>query len=88
MLRPVAVTQLRYSEDGLEKSTSWFTGLNPPTGSDPLDKRAGTLLQDAGDLVADARVAVHRDSAGEYPRIATRLAKLGSKLEKLEGRVS
>ena len=87
MLRPVAVTQLRYSEDGLEKSTSWFTGLNPPTGSDLLEQRTGTLLQRAGDLVAEARVAVHRDAAGRYPGIAARLASLGSKLDKLESRV-
>lgn len=88
MLRPFAVTQLRYSEDGLEKSTSWFSGLNPPVGSDPLDRRAGRLLEDAGDLVADARVAVHRDQPGRYPTIADDLAKLGTKLERLEGRVS
>ena len=88
IMRPAAVTQLRYSEDGLEKSTQWFTGLNPPTGSDGFGKRLGTLLQDGGDLLADARVAVHRGEESRYTRIADDLKKLGDRLDKIEGRLT
>jgi len=88
IMRPAVVTQLRYSEDGLEKSTQWFTGLNPPTGSDGFGKRVGTLLQRGGNLLTEARIAVHRGQVDRYTRIADDLKTLGDHLDKVEGRLS
>ena len=87
MLRPTALAQLRYSEDSLDTATSAFTELNPPSARDPLYTRLSTLLGDAGDLVAEARIAVERSEEARYPRLADRLDGLASKLERLEVRL-
>jgi len=85
--RPAVVAQLRYSEQGLDHASSWFTGLNQPVGSDPTAARLGALLQDAGDLVGDARVAVHRDQEGQYADIAGALHRSVGRLQDAEADV-
>jgi len=87
MLHPTAVAQLRYSEDSLETATGAFTELNPPPARDRLDTRVSTLMGDASDLLADARIAIERSDVGSYPGLADDLGKLADRLEKLEGRV-
>jgi len=87
MLRPAAKTQLRYSEDALDTAAKAFTELNPPPSRDGLNQRTSTLLSDAGDLLAQARIAIERDRVGEYPGIAQHLGAVASRMEKLEGRV-
>jgi len=87
MLRPAAVTQLRYSEDALDTATGAFTELNPPPSRDRLNRRTSTLLGDAGDLLAQARVAIERERVGDYPTIADDLRQLADRMERLEGRV-
>jgi len=86
MLRPAAVTQLRYSEDALDTATGAFTELNPPPSRDRLNRRTTTLLGDAGDLLAQARIAIERERVGDYTTIADDLARLAERMEKLEGR--
>lgn len=88
MLRPSAKTQLRYSEDALDTADKAFTELNPPPARDRLEKATSALLADAGDLLAEARVAVERDEVPKYAGIAEDLSKVSSKMEKLEGRLS
>lgn len=88
MLRPTAITQMRYSEASLGTATSAFTELNPPPARDRLTRRMTTLLGDAGDLLGQARTAVERSHRDRYPRLADRLGALSADLERLEGRVS
>jgi len=87
MLRPTALAQLRYSEDSLDTATGAFTELNPPSARDAQYTRLSTLLGEAGDLVAEARIAVERSEEARYPRLVDRLDALASKLERLEGRL-
>jgi hypothetical protein len=88
MLRATALTQLRYSDGALGTATDAYTELNPPPRLDGLYERSSTLLGDAGDLVAEARIAIERREVDRYPDLADELKKIGSQLEKLEGRVS
>ena len=87
MLRPAAVTQLRYSEDALDTATGAFTKLNPPPTRDRLNRQMSTLLGDTGDLLAQARIAVERERVGDYSTIADHLRRLAERMERLEGRV-
>lgn len=86
MLRPTALTQLRYSESALNTATKAFTELNPPPARDRLYTRASTLLGDAGDLVAEARITVERKRESRYPQLVKELDGLATRLEKLEAR--
>jgi hypothetical protein len=88
MLRPSAVTQLRYSEEGLGTTTTSFSELNPPSARDQLADRLGGLLDQAEQLVMDARVAVERRAVADYPAIARRLESIAKKLEAVEAEVS
>jgi len=82
--RPAAVAQLRYSQQGLDQSSGWFTGLTPPPGADGLADQVGTALDDAADLISLSRTAVHRNQPGQYLRLAERLDSLGNTLERQE----
>jgi hypothetical protein len=84
MLRPTAVAQLRHTESALGTATTAFTELNPPPSQDPLNRRVGALLQEAGDLVADARVALERGATGQYPTIARDLERVAVRMGRLE----
>jgi hypothetical protein len=88
MLRPSAVTQLRYSEEGLGTTTTSFSELNPPSARDQFADRLGGLLDQAEQLVMDARVAVERRAVADYPAIARRLESIAKKLEAVEAEVS
>lgn len=88
MLRPTAIAQFRYSESALETETGKFTQLTPPVSQDRLHTRATTLLGDAGDLAAKARIAVERNHHDRYRSLVRDLEKLAAELERLEGRVS
>ena len=88
MLRPTALAQMRHSEDALDTATTAFTELHPPPSRDRLYTRVSTLLGDAGDLVAEARVALERSEEGSFPDIADRLTRLAGDLEKAEEQVS
>lgn len=88
MLRPTAIAQLRYSESALETETGKLIRLTPPVSQDPLYARATTLLGDAGDLAAKARIVVERKHYDRYPALVGDLEKLAVELERLEGRVS
>lgn len=88
ILRPTVVAQLRYSEDGLGTTTTSFSALNPPTTRDPLLDRLGGLLDQAEQVVMEARVAVERRSVEDYPAITRRLESIAKKLEAVEAGVS
>lgn len=86
--RPAVVAQMRYSEQSLERASSWFTRLNPPVGSDSTRDRLSDLLDEASDLLGQARVAIHRDRKSEYPGVADALGGLADRLERLEAAAS
>jgi hypothetical protein len=88
ILRPTVVAQMRYSEDALATTTTSFSGLNPPEARDPLADRLGGLLDQAEQLVMDARVAVERRDVGDYTAIARRLESTAKKLKAVEAEVS
>ena len=52
-----------------------------------MSKRATTLLGDASDLLAQARIALEREEVERYPRLVRRLKQMAGDLERLEGRV-
>jgi len=87
MLRATAKAQLRHSEDALDTATGAFTELNPPPTQDRLNRRANRLLGDAGDLVAEARIAFERSRTGQYPGLVRELENLAATMERLEGRL-
>lgn len=87
MLRPTAKTQLRYSESSLGTADTAFTELNPPPSRDWLDQATSNLMNEASDLVTEARVTVERNQPAQYAGLARDLEKVASKMEKLEGRV-
>ena len=80
-------TQIRYRDESLGSGAQSFGSLNPPVGARALYQRCNTLLGDAQDLVAEVRIAVHRDDTARYPRLVRELADLGKKLERLESRL-
>lgn len=88
MLRPTAVAQLRYSEEALDTATDAFTELNPPPSQQRLYTRASSLLGDAGDLTARARITVERKQVDRYPAVVEDLEALARRIERLEGQVS
>lgn len=88
ILRPTAVTQMRYSQKALDTATSAFTELNPPPERDRLTRQMTTLLGDAGDLLGEARTAIERYNRDRYPDLAGRLDTMATDLERLQGRVS
>lgn len=81
------MTQLRYSEDAVDKATSSFSSLNTPTGSDHLAKRVNRLLSKAGDLVGQARLAVHRGNEGGYDELVDSLRSLADSMESAEASI-
>jgi hypothetical protein len=85
--RSPVVAQLRYSEQGLLGATSWFTGLDQPVGSDATAARLGMLMQDAGDLVVNARIAIHRNQESQYADIAQALDRVVRDLQRAEADV-
>lgn len=87
MLRPTAVAQLRYGEDSLGTATKALTELNPPPGRDRLADRADTLLTDADDAMAAARLAVERSQVDAYPRLARDLERVAVAMEQVEERL-
>jgi len=88
ILRPTAVTQLRYSEDGLGTAADDFTELNPPLSRDRLADRLSTLLDRAEQQVAEARVAVERRDVQAYRDLAHQLETTAKHLERVEARTS
>jgi hypothetical protein len=84
---PTVLVAFRYSEDSLGTATQSFTELNPPSADSVLYQRVSTLLGEASDLLARARMAVHRDQADRYPGLVDQLRKLGDRLDALEKQV-
>jgi hypothetical protein len=87
-LRPAAMTQLRYSEDSLGSTAQSFGTLNPPGSADRVHRRSSTLLGEAEDLLAEVRIAVHRESTADYRKLLRDLDALATRLESLERQVA
>ena len=65
VLEPYADETITAAEVALGSIATTFESVQPPTGDDGVRHRVSTLLGDAGDAVADARIAARRsDTAG------------------------
>jgi len=87
MFRPAVLTTFRYSEDNLDTASKSFTELNPPPTDDRLYQRCSTVLGDAQDLLAQARIAVERQDAAQYPSLLRRLRRMSDRLDTFEKQV-
>jgi len=83
-----ALVAFRYSEKGLATAAQSFTALNPPIGEDRLYYQVDTLLDDAADLLARARIAVERGRIHQYGELVDQLGRLGQELETVEKQVT
>jgi hypothetical protein len=80
--QPYADTVVTQSEDALGPIEDSFGAVDPPSPSaDALRKGTSDLLSDAGDALADARIAVRRgDDPGTRAAVAE-LTKVGDELD-------
>ena len=74
------------SEESAGKSGEAFTSLQPPPGQRAAYDRVGQLLDDAQGLLSEARIALADGATGDYPPLIARLARLGDRLERVQGR--
>jgi len=87
MFRTTTLVLFRYSEDNLGTASKAFGELNPPPTDDRLHDRTSTVLSDAQDLLAQARIAVERDRVSEYPRLLKDLTRMHARLDTFEKQV-
>jgi len=85
--RPAVLTQLRYSEDGVDTAARAFTELNPPRSDDRLHERTDSLLTAAGDALAHTRIAVERGERNEFAALIADLKQLATRLDDLDKQV-
>jgi hypothetical protein len=85
--RPAVLTQLRYSEDGVDTAARAFTELNPPRSEDRVHQRTDSLLTAAGDTLAHTRIAVERDERKEFAALIGELKRLATRLSDLDKQV-
>ena len=69
-----AQTGVLDTETNAESATSRFTALQPEPADDDAYQRVGTVLSDAGDLLAQVRIAVVRRDARAYPGLIRKLS--------------
>jgi hypothetical protein len=72
------------SETNAGRTTSHFSAEQPEPRDDATYKRVTTALSDAGDLLADVRIALVRRDAGAYPRLDRKLAATIKRLDRIE----
>jgi len=82
-----AVVVLTYSEEAAGKASDSVSTVQPPPGARPSYDKLTTLLSDATDAIASARIAVKagdesksRESIVELSKLLTRLRPLSSSL--------
>jgi hypothetical protein len=87
IMSPYADETLTSSETALGSISDAFGSVQPPTGDDALRDRVSTLLSDAEDAVAHARIAARRsdpvgagDAADELRSVARHLARADRRL--------
>ena len=77
------------AETNAESATSRFTAVQPLPADDDAYQRVGTLLSDAGDLLAQVRIAVVRRDDQAYPslirKLSSTLQDLGTEQARLGG---
>jgi hypothetical protein len=76
------------SETNAGRTTSHLSAEQPEPRDDATYKRVTSVLSDAGDLLADVRIALVRRDTSAYPRLAGDLADMTRRLERLETAVA
>ena len=69
------------SEEAAGATAESFSSVQPPVGDDRRYRYVTTLLSDASDLVADARIAVVREDTASYPGLIRDLRRMSADLE-------
>jgi hypothetical protein len=72
------------SETNAGRTTSHLSAEQPEPRDDPTYKRVTGALSDAGDLLAEVRIALVRRDSGSYPRLAGELAATIRRLDRIE----
>lgn len=75
------------SETNAGRTADHFNGEQPESRDDPAYARVTSLLSDASDLLAQARIALVRRDSSEYPSLARQLSKMTDRLSKAEAEV-
>lgn len=76
------------NEDALGSIADAFGTVQPPPESDPVRAEVSDLLDEAGSVVADARIAVRRGDTAQLRRLQEELRRLAEELRQLEERLS
>jgi hypothetical protein len=75
------------SETNAGRTTDHFSGEQPEPQDDATYRRVTTVMSDAGDLLADVRIALVRRDSSQYPRLAQELAHMTHRLTRAEAAV-
>jgi hypothetical protein len=76
------------SETNAGRTTSHLSAEQPEPRDDPTYKRVTGVLSDAGDLLAEVRIALVRRDAGAYAHLAGDLADMTRRLQRVETAVA
>lgn len=78
------VTVVADAEKALGSASRHVSGTQPPPSLRPAYDRLTRLLDRAGSLVAEARMAVGEDRTGRYDALVRRIDDLAPRLERME----
>lgn len=68
------------AEEAAGQVAEKFTAVQPPVGEDPTYRDVSSVLSDATDLLAEARIAVVREETAAYAGLRRDLGKVGDDL--------
>jgi len=72
------------SETNAGRTTSHLSAEQPEPRDDAMHRRVTTVLSDAGDLLAQVRIALVRRDSRAYPRLARELDRMTRRLDRTE----
>ncbi|GAB4008403.1 hypothetical protein GCM10028772_22570 [Nocardioides ultimimeridianus] len=82
--RNYARAALIAAEDDAGKQSSSFSAMQPAPVDTARYHEVTSVLSDAGDVLADVRIAVVRDHSASYPSLLKQLAQQTKALDKVE----
>jgi len=75
------------SETNAGRTTSHLSAEQPPPRDDRMYTRVTSVLSDAGDLLAQVRIALVRRDTHAYPRLARELERMTLRLDRTEAAI-
>jgi len=85
---PAAIIALQEADDDAARALGDFEQLDPPAGTDEVRHRVSTLTGEAGDALAQLRIAANRGEWQRLPRLGRPLPRLARRLDALERETS